>query len=94
MGGGKCGYGGLRLQRDSRTRMPSLRHTLTSAAALAILAAGSAPTLAAPTPAPAAADPLQPQGWPLHWRLLGPQRGGWAEMIEGSARAMGLEVVG
>ena len=94
MGGGKCGYGGHRLQMDSRTRMPSLRQALTSAAALAILAAGSAPTLAAPTPAPAAADPLQPQGWPLHWRLLGPLRGGWAEMSEGSAQRPDLFVMG
>ncbi len=74
--------------------MTALRPILTAALGLALLAAGSLPAVAAPAAPLTVADPLQPGGWPLHWRLLGPQRGGWAEMIDGSAQRPDLFVMG
>ncbi len=70
------------------------RPLLTVAASALIFALGASASFAAAAPAPSAADPMQPAGWPLHWRLLGPQRGGWAEMIDGSALRPDLFVMG
>jgi photosystem II stability/assembly factor-like uncharacterized protein len=70
--------------------MTRFRRLTPFAAALLMLAGGAfaAPTGPAAPVGPVAGkpDPMDARGWPLRWRLLGPLRAGWAEMIDGSAQ--------